>query len=38
MTRESLIKLFLCYLLVKATLFVPFIAAFIVTSRNDKEK
>ena len=36
MTRAELTKLFLCYLFVKFSLFVPLIAAYLVTNRKDK--
>lgn len=38
MTRIELVRIFIGYLFLKATIFTPLIAAWLVTRRNDKEK
>lgn len=38
MTRTQLLKIFIGYLFVKVTIFVPIITAWLVTRRKDDEK
>lgn len=38
MTRTQLLRIFIGYIFLKVTIFVPLITAWLVTRRNDKEK
>lgn len=38
MTRIELVRIFIGYLFIKVTIFVPLIAAWLVTRSNDTEK